>query len=135
MIGAELLGDEAVFDHVGMVVASIAETVGKDAKIFFDPIQRVRVAFVNVSGLPLELIEPASDDSPVSRMLRTNQKLSHLCYRVPELAAAVAAARKNGFSTLSKPEPAVAFEGRRIQWIFHRTYGLVELVEAEIIPE
>ena len=94
-----------------------------------DPIQRVRVALFRLHGVPLEAVEPVGDDSPVSNSLRKGMKLIHLCFRVPDLDAAAAAARSHGLLQVSQPAPAAAFDGRRILWFYSRAMGLFELVE------
>jgi methylmalonyl-CoA/ethylmalonyl-CoA epimerase len=122
-------GPGARLEHVGLVVASI-EAAAPGVEAVFDPLQKVRVAFVTLNGVPLELVEPAGDDSPVANSLRKGNKLVHLCYNVPDLDAATRAARAAGFFPLANPVPAVAFGGRRIAWVYSKTFGLVELLEA-----
>src|SRR3974390_2129320 len=73
-----LLSGKAVLHHLGFVVRSIS-TVAEgfaasisaswDNQIIHDPIQRVRVAFfypIDTRNPVFELVEPASDASPVS---------------------------------------------------------------------
>ena len=48
--------------------------------------------------------------------LKKGQKLVHLCYEVPDLAAALSTASQHECRQLSEPSPAVAFSGRRIVW-------------------
>lgn len=129
MTNLDFFGEGAAFDHVGIVVKAIKEVTPHEVEIFLDPIQRVRVAFVKLSGAPVELIEPTSDNSPVSETLRKGHKLAHLCFSVPKLESAISSARGNGFSLIAQPVPAVAFAGQPIAWLFHREFGLVELVE------
>jgi methylmalonyl-CoA/ethylmalonyl-CoA epimerase len=102
-------------------------------EVVFDPIQRVRVAFVDLAGTTIELIEPVGDDSPVRLSLEKGTKLVHLCFEVPGLEAALTAAAGHGFHVLGAPAPAVAFAGRRIAWCFSKTFGLVELLEATLL--
>ncbi len=61
--------------------------------------------------------------------LKKGQKLVHLCYEVPDLAAALSTASQHECRQLSEPSPAVAFSGRRIVWFYHPTYGLIEPLE------
>jgi methylmalonyl-CoA/ethylmalonyl-CoA epimerase len=127
----KLFGDGAVFHHVGLAVRSIADAAGCPADVVRDDVQNVAVAFVDVGGVRIELIEPAVAESPVSLSLDKGQQLVHLCFEVGNLEGAVAAARSAGFHKLAKPVPARAFASRRIAWIYSRTYGLVELLERE----
>ena len=131
MAEAKLLnafGDGARLHHVGLGVASIEKLV-QDAVTWDDPIQKVRVAFVELSGARIELVEPLGKGSPVDRSIREGVKLLHLCYEVPDLELALQRAQAFGFRRIQKPVPAVAFEGRRIAWVFSFDYGLVELLE------
>lgn len=125
----DFFGPDAKAHHVGLAVESIAALV-PDAEITHDRVQKVKVAFVNLAGQSIELIEPADPNSPVSRNIRDGQKLVHIAIEVPNIDVAILAAREHGFSRLAKPVPATAFDDRPIAWVFSRSYGLVELIEA-----
>ena len=81
-----IFGDDAAFHHVGLAVRSIAESIGAGAEIVRDDTQRVSVAFVDLNGICVELIEPAADDSPITARLAAGQPLVHLCFEVADLA-------------------------------------------------
>ncbi|HVB58491.1 MAG TPA: VOC family protein [Candidatus Acidoferrales bacterium] len=95
----ESLHFEARLHHVGFVVRSIESEIAGftssilaswDAKIFHDPLQKVRVTFLqtpNPTDALIELVEPAADDSPVEQFLRRGAGLHHLCYEIPDLDA------------------------------------------------
>jgi methylmalonyl-CoA/ethylmalonyl-CoA epimerase len=123
-----VFGDGARFHHIGLVVPSIA-AVCPEAKRYQDPTQKVGIAFVEMNGSVVELLEPDGPDSPVLASLKNNVKLVHFCFEVPALEAAINHSRQFGFHCLRRPVPAVAFDQRRIAWLFSKTYGLVELVE------
>jgi methylmalonyl-CoA/ethylmalonyl-CoA epimerase len=136
-----LLSQRGALHHLGFVVKSISTVADEfaasmsahwDGEIIHDPIQRVRVAFfspVDSANPVYELIEPASEDSPVTDFLKKRGGLHHVCYEVNDLDAALEAARSTGWAIASSPAPAVAFEGRRIAWIFSKTRLLMELLE------
>lgn len=94
-----------------------------------DEVQGVRVAFVDLSGAPIELIEPLSETSPVSGALSCGRPLVHVCFEVSSLVASIGVAKQHGFHLLGTPTPAGAFGGRRIAWVYSKTWGLVELLE------
>ena len=80
----------------------------------------------------IELVEPASDDSPVTKFLRERGGgLHHLCYEVQDLEQALAAFKSRGAVLAKRPLPAVAFDGRRIAWIVTTEKLLIELLEAD----
>lgn len=124
----DFFGPSARLHHVGIAVPSISAACPACQSIE-DTRQRVRVAFATVHGAPIELIEPAADDSPVLESLRKGNRLVHLCFEVDSHADALAASRPFGFRAISTPVPAPAFGGAPILWVFHQVYGLVELIE------
>ena len=125
----ELFGPGAEFDHIGLAVSSI-KLLPVTPRTYFDPIQKVSVAFFSIHGVPLEAVQPADEQSPISAQLRQGTKLLHICFRVPDLEAAVGVARSKGLMPISRPVPAEAFDGRRIIWLFSPVLGLFELVES-----
>jgi len=129
MINLNFFGPETEFEHVGLVVKSIRDITGNKTEIFADDTQKVYVAFVDMHGMRVELIQPKGENSPVNMNLKKGQKLVHLCYRVPDIQEAIRIGRENGFHCIAKPVPAVAFGERSIAWLFSKTWGLVELVE------
>ena len=131
MTDLNAFGSGARFHHIGLVVGSIDE-VNPALNTFLDPIQKVKLAFVSLNGAPLELLEPMGEDSPLARSLETGNKLVHVCFEVPDLEQAIAEGRRHGFHRIRSPVPAVAFGNREIVWVFSRTYGLVELLRAEL---
>ena len=121
-------GEGARFHHVGLAVKSIQD-INSAAEIFDDEVQRSLVAFINLNGITIELVQPNGEGSPVARSVQAGIKLLHVCYEVPDLDAVLASCRAFGFHRIGPPEPAVAFEGRRIAWVLSRAYGLFELLE------
>ena len=129
--------------HVGVAVPSLGPTTELLSDLFgykvvsgpFDDlIQKVRVIFLAKSDkdvAEIELIAPLSEDSPIQSMLAKGGGAYHLCFETSELEAALDHARKNGCIVVSSPVPAVAFQGRRIAWIYTRSRQLFELVEAK----
>jgi len=127
--------------HMGFVVADIAQTMPRfvhamgaewDGQVFEDPLQKAKVAFMTTrSGdAQIELVEPVGDDSPVSRFLKQNGGgMHHLCYEVADLEKSMMAFRSRGAAIARRPQPAVAFGGRRIAWVITSERFLVELLE------
>lgn len=125
----KLLGENTKFHHIGMAINDFEALPFKLSKIYNDPIQKVKVAFTDFQGAKIEFIQPTSNDSPVSNSLSKGIKLVHLCFEVDSIEESIKSAKSNGFSILSKPVPAVAFENKNIIWLFNKQFGLVELVE------
>jgi methylmalonyl-CoA/ethylmalonyl-CoA epimerase len=133
----------ATLHHLGFVVASISAVAAEfaesmsarwDGRIIHDPIQRVRVSFFT-PGDPrnpmFELVEPASEASPVTNFLKNRAGLHHVCYEVDDLESALREARRVGLALAAAPAPAVAFGGRRIAWICSKTRLLMEFLERD----
>lgn len=129
-----LLGGTGLLHHLGFVVSSISAVAEEfaasvsarwDGEIIHDPIQRVRVAFFSPADtrVPvLELVEPASDVSPVNDFLKKQSGFHHVCYEIDDLEKALREAWGAGLVIVSDPAPAVAFSGRRIAWVQFRRW-------------
>lgn len=129
--------------HVGCVVASIEDSIDRYrvalgaaavSQIFEDPIQRSRVAFLDLptpGRVQFELVQPASANSPVTRFLEKGGGLHHLCYEVDDLPAQIQWMKSQRAVLISSPKPAVAFEGRRIAWMRTPDGLLLEYLERQ----
>lgn len=100
---------------------------------FDDPIQKVTVNFLQQTAgeaAEIELIAPLTEDAPIRSMLnKTGGGAYHLCFETNDLERALAHLRGQRCLVVSAPTPAVAFEGRRIAWLYTPSRLLVELVE------
>ena len=131
--------------HVGVAVPSLGPVTESLSALFgykvvsgpFDePIQKVSVNFLAQSDkdvAEIELIAPLTADSPITAMLaKSGGGAYHLCFETTDIDQALVHAKDNGCVIVSPPVPAVAFNGRRIAWIYTRSRQLFELVEAEV---
>jgi methylmalonyl-CoA/ethylmalonyl-CoA epimerase len=131
--------------HVGVAVPSIGPATEALSTLFGyrvisgpfdDPIQKVTVNFLTQSDqdtTEIELIAPLTEDSPIASMLaKGSGGAYHLCFETTNIEQAVIHAKNNGCIIVSPPVPAVAFNGRRIAWIYTRSRQLFELVEAAV---
>jgi len=122
-------GEKARFHHIGLAVKSIRD-VSPSSEVIVDSVQKVSLAFVSVGGIKIEFLEPSGEDSPVFESLKKNVKLLHICYSVPDIEKAIQECRKHGFHCIARPVPAVAFNNRKIAWVYSPVYGLIELLES-----
>jgi methylmalonyl-CoA/ethylmalonyl-CoA epimerase len=139
--GGFLPSGNGTLHHLGFVVASISAVAEEfalaisaqwDGEITHDPIQRVRVTFLtplDARNPVYELIEPASEASPVSNFLKKRGGLHHVCYEIDDLDSGLRDARSSGLVIVAEPAPAVAFAGRRIAWVCSKHRLLIELLE------
>ena len=114
-------GSTQALHHLGFVVADV--TAGMkgfvrsleamwDGRVYEEPHQRVRVAFLAIKlGDPLiELVEPTTEDSPVWRFLsEQGGGLHHVCYEVGDLEEKMVEMKARRCMIIRRPKPAVAF--------------------------
>jgi methylmalonyl-CoA/ethylmalonyl-CoA epimerase len=134
------------FDHIGYAVASIADYLETFFVPLYQPVEvtatiedpglGVRIAFATLEGgVRIELIEPLSESSPVSKFVGDRRGgLYHLCYATDDLEGEIARFRTCGCMPFSGPTPARAFDGRRVAFLYTPQRDIVELVEATPRP-
>ena len=125
--------------HYGLATKSIEKsikaflTLGYEtcSEIIFDPIQGVNLLFLkNENDHLIELVEPAQDENPVSKILaKSGSSLYHICYEIEDFDLKIEELKKQRFVQVIPPTPAVAFDGRRICFLYNPTLGLIELLE------
>jgi len=125
--------------HVAIVVPSIAEA----RRTYVDVLglaahgiehvadQRVNVLVCRAGSQRIELVEPAAEDSPVSKFLaKRGGGLHHLAYRVDDIERALERLRDAGLRLIDEaPRPGA--EGTRVAFVHPSATGgvLTELVE------
>lgn len=109
-------------DHIGLVVEDIAkakevfEAIGLEGgtKAVPDALQKVTASFVNVGkadGIYIELLEPTSDDSPITNFLKKKGGgLHHLCFEVEDIDQAVKELKDKGFRMVGAPADCPAYD-------------------------
>jgi methylmalonyl-CoA/ethylmalonyl-CoA epimerase len=126
-------------DHVGIAVASLGAAVPRWAPVAGAPdgpleevaSQGVRVAFLTVGGVDVELLEPTRPDSAVARFLEgRGEGLHHLAFRVPSVDAALQELLRRGERVVDRVGRPGA-RGRRVGFAHPSAFGgvLVEFVE------
>jgi methylmalonyl-CoA/ethylmalonyl-CoA epimerase len=90
-----------------------------------------RIIHLDFVESEVELLEPLTPDSPIGRFLaKRGPGLHHVCYRVPDLDAAIAACRAKGY-TLIDEAPRTGAGGHRIVFLHPKSTNgtLIELTE------
>jgi methylmalonyl-CoA/ethylmalonyl-CoA epimerase len=135
----EIFMHERDLDHVGIAVPSLDEALpvwealvgaAGSGRERVDA-QGAEVVFVGSGAGRVELLAPTHPDSPVARFLeRRGSGMHHLCYRVPDIAAALREYRDAGYQLIDQ-EPRSGAHGHRVAFLHPRssTGVLVELVE------
>ena len=126
------------FDHIGVAVPEIEPTADmykaagyEQTEPVYDPIQNVHICFLHKEGMPtMELLAPHGGTSPVQQTLdKMGVTPYHTCYEVVNLDAAIAELRRMRYIVVKKPEPAIAFDNRRVCFLYNKHIGLIEIVE------
>ena len=76
-----------------------------------------------------ELLEPASNDSPINKLLEKRTSIYHFCYEVRDIKLKIKELTKKGFILISGPVEAVAFDGNLIAFLINWDNLIIELLE------
>jgi methylmalonyl-CoA/ethylmalonyl-CoA epimerase len=133
--------NERILDHVGIAVPSLDEALTTWESILGAPgsgrevveNQGVEVVFVGSGAGRVELLAPTRPDSPVARFLeRRGSGMHHLCYRVPDIRAALLDFERRGYQLIDR-EPRHGAHDHLVAFVHPRSASgvLVELLEAQ----
>jgi methylmalonyl-CoA/ethylmalonyl-CoA epimerase len=123
--------------HVGIAVARIDEALAFYRDVLGllpgrpEPADGATIVSLDLGGVTVELLEPRDGESPVAKFLaRRGPGIHHLCFRVPDLDAALARCRAAGYRLVDQALRQGA-GGRRIAFVHPTaTAGiLLELTE------
>jgi acyl carrier protein/catechol 2,3-dioxygenase-like lactoylglutathione lyase family enzyme len=123
------LFDQTLADYLGLPGSRLLRGPA------LNPVQKVSYAFVALrGGLTVEVLG-LTEGSPIERHVRHGGGPYHFCYAVGSMEASIARAESAGAALLGKPMADVAFDGRRVAFLFHEAQGIFELVEALQVPD
>jgi methylmalonyl-CoA/ethylmalonyl-CoA epimerase len=131
------VADSPRIAHVGIAVADLESALAFYRDVLgVEPHQPETVDGATIVALSfgdaeVELLAPMEPDSPISRFLaRRGPGIHHICYRVPNLDAALEACRKAGYRLVDEV-PRKGAAGRRIAFVHPKaTAGiLLELTD------
>lgn len=133
-------------NHIGVATPSIADSIAFYRDVMgathihdpFDlPAQGVKVCFVDTpggdggEGTQIELIEPLGESSPIRAFLEKNPLggQHHVCFEVPDIAAAKAEFEAMGKRVLG--EPRIGAHGTPVFFLHPKDMGgmLTEIME------
>ncbi|HLI08302.1 MAG TPA: methylmalonyl-CoA epimerase [Ktedonobacteraceae bacterium] len=112
-------------DHVAIIVRNLEQALAfyrdrlgiEPGEVKEVPTEQVRIAFLplgGIAGSEIELIEPTTNDSSLTRFLeKRGEGLHHICLEVDDIDAALAEMREKGVPVLDQ-QPRTAAEGRAI---------------------
>lgn len=123
--------------HLGIAVTDLDAAAAFYRDVLQVPIRGpelvdgARILHLEFGESEVELLEPAEPDTPIGRFLaKRGPGIHHVCYRVADLDAALAACRAHGFQ-LVDDLPRTGAGGHRIAFLHPKaTNGtLIELTE------
>ncbi|MCI5165498.1 MAG: methylmalonyl-CoA epimerase [Candidatus Electrothrix sp. GM3_4] len=112
-------------DHIGIAVHSIAQalvfyeqTLGLHCERIEEvPSQQVRTAFFSLGETTIELLEPMSEDGPITKFLqRQGEGVHHIAYRSDNAAAQLEKAKKSGCQLINTT-PITGAGGKQIGFL------------------
>ena len=125
--------------HVGIAVSDLNESVALFGKLFqtkpahteIVKDQMVRVTFLPLDGTSVELLEPTSPESPITKFLdKRGEGIHHLSFEVIDLEAELARLKSEGFQLIDE-KPRRGAEGLLVAFIHPKSTNgvLVELCQ------
>lgn len=126
-------------DHIGIATGGIAEVaefyrsaLGLDIEDIEEVAeQKVRVAMLPIGESRIELLEPTSDDSPISKFLaKRGPGIHHVAIKVEDIRESLRKMKEKG-ARLIDEEPRTGAGGCLVAFVHPSSTGgvLVELVE------
>lgn len=129
-------------NHVAIAVPDLAAASklyreGLGAQVS-DPVEEpehgVTVVFVELENTKVELLEPLGEDSPIRNFLEKSPVggIHHVCYEVPDVAAAAERLTAQGARVLGDGKPKIGAHGKPVLFLHPKDFNgtLVELEQA-----
>lgn len=130
---------EYKIDHIGYLTENITESrvvmesLGYkwEGEVFDDDIQHCKICFLQKSGeARIELVEPYEDNKTMQKMLKKQGNGPyHTCYMVDDIDKVFAVMKADGWYAMFDPVDAVAFNNKKISYLFKDEVGYIEIVE------
>lgn len=126
-------------DHIAVAVKSIDDRIG----LYRDLLglefggqeevadQKVKTAFLKVGDTCIELVEPTSEDSPISKFLENKgEAMHHIAIGVKDIETVIAGLIEKGVRMIDE-KPRIGAHGKKIAFIHPKSTGgvLVEICE------
>jgi len=131
------VADRPRIAHVGIAVAALESALAFYRDVLGlqphqpETVDGATIVALSFGDAEVELLAPVEADSPIGKFLaRRGPGIHHICYRVPDLDAALEACRKAGYRLVDEV-PRKGAAGRRIAFVHPKaTAGiLLELTD------
>ncbi len=126
--------------HIGYVVRDITKSITEfkrlgfvlSGKLFNDTERKVRIQLMRNENYTIELVSPLSEQSPVFNILtKNNETPYHICFCTDCMNEEIRKLRKQNYLVIEKPNAAIAFNGKKVAFLYHKYIGLIELLECK----
>lgn len=125
------------FHHIGLACKNIEREIkahqmlnyNLESDFFEDPNQRIRGVFMRNDAFRVELLEALEKDSPIQNYIKKGIKMYHQCFTTPNLNKAIDYLVNQGAILVVEPIEAVAFNQKKIAFLYLRTQMLIEIIE------
>jgi methylmalonyl-CoA/ethylmalonyl-CoA epimerase len=126
-------------NHIAIAVPDLAAAAARYRDLLgaeVGPPQRlpehgVTVVFVDTGNTKVELLEPLGANSPIAAFLGKNSAggMHHICFEVPDIAAAVARLQSEGARVLGDGRPRTGAHGNPVVFLHPKDFDgtLIEL--------
>lgn len=128
-----------VIDHLGIAVASIPEAIQNWKQLFgykqyteivTNLLQKVNVVFLSKeNSIPVKLIEPIDETSPIYLFAKRGGGLHHICFKCNDLNKSIEDIKEGGGRVIVKPQPGEAFNNNLISFILAPGNLNIELID------
>ncbi|MCP4580762.1 MAG: methylmalonyl-CoA epimerase [candidate division Zixibacteria bacterium] len=130
-----------IIDHIGVAVKSIEKGIKHWQNVFgykqvteivINTRQKVKVAFMEKdNSLPIKLISPSDETSPLNKFLAKSEGLHHLCFKTDNLDDGLIELKGKGLRVLAPPQPGEAFDNENIAFVFGKMGLNIELIDTD----
>lgn len=112
-------------DHIGIAVKSLEDVVPyyekalglKCEHIEVVETQKVKVAFFDVNGVHIELLEPTSPESPIAKFIESKgEGIHHIAFGTDEIAGQLNLAKEAGVRCLNET-PIPGAHGKQVAFL------------------
>jgi len=123
--------------HIGIAVADLEAALAFYRDVLWlmphppETADGADIVSLSFGDVQVELLASTDPASPITKFLaKRGPGIHHICYRVPDLDAALAACRRAGYRLVDE-QPRIGVEGRRIAFLHPKTTAgiLLELTE------
>ncbi len=97
--------------------------------------QKVRVAMLPIGESRIELLEPTSEDSPITKFLeKRGGGIHHIAVEVDDIVASLAQLKSQGMRLIDE-QPRIGAEGCLVAFVHPAATGgvLLELVQTQVV--